>query len=435
MNFEEAVSFLSTLRRFGIKLGNERFERLLLGLGNPHQAGYAIAHIAGTKGKGSTTAMIAAILSAHGLRTGGYYSPYVYDIRERVQVDGEMISQESFAAHMTTIADHVRAMAASEDLQITEFEAKTALGFLHFAYSRVDAAAIEVGMGGRLDATNVVAPAACVITNIGLDHMHILGDTHAKIAFEKAGIIKPGVPLVTAVDHPDALAVVLEAARERHVPVSYVAPRGRSPLSDTTQVSWSVAPDGMQVRTQRQVYSRIRLGLHGDYQAINAATAIAAAEQVLYARDVAICEEAVREGLRTAYVPGRFETVRERPLVILDGAHNELAARALAAEIAKLPRRRLLLVLGMVSGHDPHHVAGPLASLAQRVYVTQPTWQKAFGADALAAVVREYCQDVVTAAPPVEAAVQAMRDADADDLVLISGSFYTLGDIPREVFR
>ena len=192
---------MSGLIRFGWKLGNERMEALCTRLGNP-QKRYRVIHVAGTKGKGSTTALTAGILQDQGHRVGAYFSPYVYDGRERIQVDGEMIGREDFSQLVTLVRPHIEALAATDHGQTTEFELKTVLAFLYFAETNVDFACIEVGIGGRLDATNVVAPTVTVITNIGLDHTDLLGDTHAKIAVEKAGIIKPGVPCITATANP-----------------------------------------------------------------------------------------------------------------------------------------------------------------------------------------------------------------------------------------
>ena len=221
MDFEASLRYMDGLLRFGWKLGNERFTELCRRLGDP-QDRYAVLHITGTKGKGSTTALAAGILRAAGFRTGAYFSPYVYDPCERVQVNGALIPRADFARLVTQIRPHVEALAQTEFGQTTEFELKTALGFCWFAEQNVDYACVEVGLGGRLDATNIVKPLVTVITNIGLDHTQILGDTHALIAAEKAGIIKPGVPCITATDHPDALDVIARIAQERNAPLAFV---------------------------------------------------------------------------------------------------------------------------------------------------------------------------------------------------------------------
>ena len=428
MDFEQAIDYMQSLRRLGIKLGNERMEALLARLGDPHR-GLRCAHVAGTKGKGSTTAMIAAILKAHGFRVGGYYSPYVYDIRERVQVDGDVISRRDFARLVTAIEPHVVELAQTPVGSTTEFELKTTLAFQHFAEQEVDFAAIEVGIGGRLDATNVITPLVSVVTNIGLDHTHILGDTHEKIAAEKAGIIKPGIPAVTATDHPDALATIRCVASARGAPLTRVvrgdAPgAGREPTAHVTACG-----DGFAVRTPDATYEGLSLRLRGEYQRVNAACAIVAIERMAEAAGFRVNDEAVRAGLRAAYLPGRLDVVCEKPTVVMDGAHNALAAEALAKEIVRLLRGRLLLVVGMASHHPPSSVLEHLAPLAQTVYATRPVcsrgWPEAETADAA----RGWCRNVEIVTPPLEAARTALAAAGPDDLVLVTGSFYTVGDV------
>jgi len=440
MDFEQALAYMQGLRRFGVKLGNERFEALLERLGDPHH-GYGIAHVAGTKGKGSTTAMIAAALHAHGFRVGGYFSPYVYDVRERVQVDGEMIPPEAFARLVTEIAPHIEALKQTPLGQTTEFELKTAVGFRYFTDRAVDLAAVEVGLGGRLDATNVVSPLVCVITNIDLDHTHILGDTHAKIAVEKAGIIKPGVPILTATEEPSALEVICRTAAERAAPLVQVVPGAPELQPAPDEIHWFATGDTFTVRTPRRDYTDLRPGLRGDFQRINAACAVGALEVMA---DISrspehqrftIDQDALREGLWRTYLPGRLEVVHRRPIVVMDGAHNAMAARALAAEIVRFPYRRLLLVVGMIAGHAPGGVLAPLAPLAEKVFATQPTWIRGLPVEEVAEVARRLGAEVETITPPLTAARAALAAAAPDDLVLITGSFYTVGDVrPRELF-
>lgn len=422
MDYEEALAYMQSLHRYGVKLGNERFRELMRRLGDP-QRHFPVAHVAGTKGKGSTTVMIAAILQHHGFRVGGYFSPYVYDVRERIQVDGAMVSRPQFASLVTRIAPVVETIAATPYGQTTEFELKTAAGLLHFAESQVDFAAIEVGLGGRLDATNVVEPDSCVITNIGLDHTQILGDTHARIAAEKAGILKPGVPSVTATDEPSALEVIRRTAAERGSPLRWVS---RVPEADVRVID---EPDGFTVTTVASTYTGLDTWLRGSYQRLNAACAIAAVEDLARRRGFAVDHDAIRAGLRSAYLPARLETVATSPLVVMDGAHNALAATALAGELAGFRYRRLFLVVGMVVGHPVHTVVDVLAPLAHRVYATRPTWFRGQPAEDVAAAARRWCSDVVIITPPLEAARAALSDAGPDDLVLITGSFYTVGDV------
>jgi len=433
MGFQEALEYMQGLRRFGIKLGNERFAELMARLGNPHDR-FGVAHVTGTKGKGSTTAFIANILQRHGFRVGGYYSPYVFDVRERVQVDGRMIPREDFARLVTTIRPHVDAIAETELGQATEFELKTAVGFSYFAKREVDLAAVEVGIGGRLDATNIVSPLVTVITNIGLDHTHILGDTLGKIAFEKAGIIKPGVPCVTAVDSSEALDVIRARAAEDSAPLIRVGNDGKAAIRwRTTDESEPGRPE-FAVTTPRGEYSGLRCGLLGSFQQVNAACAIGAVEEVAAARGFAVQPEAIRGGLAATTLPGRMQIIRRRPTLLLDGAHNPIAAAALRAELEKMRTGRILLVIGMVAGHEPEGVVDVLGPLASIVYATQPTWSKVHSAEHIAACARTVCGDVRVAATPQEAVRQALSEAQLDDLVVVTGSFYVVGDVDPTEF-
>ena len=436
MDFEEALAYMEGRIRLGWKLGNERFEALCERLGNP-QYRFAVVHVAGTKGKGSTTALTAALLMRAGCETGGYFSPYVYDVRERVQWNGEPISKADFARIVTGIRPQIEALEATEFGATTEFELKTAVAFCYFAERNADCAGIEVGIGGRLDATNVVRPAVCVITNIGLDHVAMLGDTHGKIAAEKAGILKPEIPCVTAVANPEALAVIETIARERNVPLTYVQrgdagqPTGRG---DTVRWQSEGEMSPVTIATKTRVYADVPVRMGGWYQRENAACAVAAAEMALALRNAELTPGAVRAALSEVALPGRLTTLRlpDGPLVVLDGAHNGMAAEALARPLAELKARnrvaRTLLVMGMLDGHDPKDVLAALAPGADHLLACQPKWKRALPAEALAEAARPLLARVETM-PSVEWAVRAaLALAEPDDLILITGSFYTVGE-------
>ncbi len=433
MNYDQAAEYLRDREKLGIRLGNERFLALLALLGDPHLA-YPAVHVAGTKGKGSTTAMVASILSGHGLRVGGYYSPYVYDLRERVQLDGANISREDFARTVSEIAPHAESIGSTDHGPITEFEFKTAVGLLYFSQCSVDVAAVEVGLGGRLDATNVVRPIATVITNIGLDHTEILGPTTAHIAAEKAGIIKPGIPVVSAATDAAAIGVITETASRNGSPLLLI----RSSCdrdADRAYATWSGADGRVSIFTPLRRLSDVTLGMRGDFQWANAACAVSAAEVAAAQMGRILSDDLIMAGLADASLPARMQVLGTSPLVLADGAHNGLAAAALACEVRRIGAKRLILVVGMVSGHDISQVVSELAPLASRVYATQPNWHRAADAAEIAAEARRWCGDVRVVRRVMEAVEDALIEANPDDLVLITGSFYTVGEATPEAVR
>ncbi|MGQ9737615.1 MAG: bifunctional folylpolyglutamate synthase/dihydrofolate synthase [Armatimonadota bacterium] len=431
---------MQSLKRFGIKLGNERFEALLERLGNPHHQ-LRVIHVAGTNGKGSTSTFIATILQAAGYKVGLYLSPYVFNLRERIQVNGYPIPESDFARLVTWIKPHIEELAQTSLGQVTEFELKTAVGFSCFAEQRVDFAVVEVGLGGRLDATNVVRPLVSVITSIGWDHMDRLGDTLGKIAAEKAGIIKPYAPAVTGVTDPEPLEVIREHAKRAGVPLTEVKPERMVIPPPARTVHWQnegVARmrQKVSVRTTDRVYRHLSLRLLGRHQCSNAAVAIAAVEALQHAHRVDVPESAIRTGLEHATMPGRMQIVRRSPMLLLDGAHNVDAVRCLAQAIPETLRyRRLILVLGMTRGHDPRGVVDTLAPLASYIIFTQPNDQRRRPAVDLpeASTVPLPSYEII---PSVAEAVEhAMSIAEPDDLVVVTGSFYVVGEVPIEKWQ
>ncbi|MGQ9486968.1 MAG: bifunctional folylpolyglutamate synthase/dihydrofolate synthase [Armatimonadota bacterium] len=440
MDYTRAVMYMQSLKRFGIKLGNERFEALLERLGNPHHQ-LRVIHVAGTNGKGSTSTFIATILQAAGYKVGLYLSPYVFNLRERIQVNGYPIPESDFARLVTWIKPHIEELAQTSLGQVTEFELKTAVGFSCFAEQRVDFAVVEVGLGGRLDATNVVRPLVSVITSIGWDHMDRLGDTLGKIAAEKAGIIKPYAPAVTGVTDPEPLEVIREHAKRAGVPLTEVKPERMVIPPPARTVHWQnegVARmrQKVSVRTTDRVYRHLSLRLLGRHQCSNAAVAIAAVEALQHAHRVDVPESAIRTGLEHATMPGRMQIVRRSPMLLLDGAHNVDAVRCLAQAIPETLRyRRLILVLGMTRGHDPRGVVDTLAPLASYIIFTQPNDQRRRPAVDLpeASTVPLPSYEII---PSVAEAVEhAMSIAEPDDLVVVTGSFYVVGEVPIEKWQ
>ncbi len=423
MEFDEALEYLQGRLRMGVKLGNERFSALLDRLDRP-QDRLRVIHIAGTKGKGSTTAMAASVLSTAGYKVGAYLSPYVYDVRERVQINGEMISREDFARWVTAIRPHVEALEQTEFGATTEFELKTAIGLCCFAEQAVDYAVLEVGLGGRLDATNVVAsPLVTVITNIGLDHTEILGETLGAIAAEKAGIIKPGIPCVTGVPKGgEAWKVIARICQERNAPLI--------PIQCPSESAGSLT-----LTTERRTLPGVNLRLRGAFQALNAAAALAAIDCINAKALPPIPDAVARHGLEAAWVPGRLQQVASQPTVVVDVAHNEISASALADALRtqfRADHRRVILVVGLSRNHDPEAFLRPLTALHPAALIaTQPLCRPRPAQDVAQAAHDLHLPNVtVVEASVLDAVRSALKQAGPDDLICLTGSFYTVGDVP-----
>ncbi len=417
LSYPKAIEYLYGLQWHGIKLGLENIRRLMTALNEPHRR-FRSVHIAGTNGKGSTAAMVAAVLVAAGYRTGLYTSPHLIDFTERIRVNGEPIRPEEVAR----LTERIRAAAA--DLPVTFFEFTTAMAFLHFADSSVDFVVAEVGMGGRHDATNVLTPLVSVITPIDFDHQAYLGNTIEQIASEKAGIIKPSVPVVTSADRPEAVSVIRNVCREQKAPLyrvgSEVRVEGASPQQFRYQgIRWS--------------FSDLNCALLGRHQLSNAGCALAALE-LLEAQGISIGEAPVRQGLLTVRWEGRLERMPPAPsgaAVILDGAHNPAGARVLRAflEESKLSRAgRLILVLGILRDKDIGGILSELVPAADEVIVTRPRHERAVPTDDLKRYLEKYAV-LVTVRDPIEEALRyAQSAASAADLVCITGSLHTVGE-------
>ncbi|MCS7209755.1 MAG: bifunctional folylpolyglutamate synthase/dihydrofolate synthase [Fimbriimonadales bacterium] len=462
MDFLDAVRYIESLSIQGWRLGNARFEAFLERLGNPHLQ-IPCVHITGTNGKGSTTTLISAILRAAGYRVGTYISPHVFDIRERILIDGELIPKELFAEGVAFMRPLIEQLNDTEHGQITEFEIKTALAFWAFVQAQVEVMVLEVGLGGRMDATNVITPEVSVIVSIGLDHMDRLGPTHRDIAYEKAGIIKPGRPVVSGAAHPDAVDMIARVAVAQGAPLHQVV-RGVdiSPIpnsseapklsADTLSVQSAAmadraasvfyytplpSPTDSAVRVQRGAWEiALQPYLIGDYQRHNTACAVAAAV-LLRERGYAISDEAIEQGVQQARLPGRLQVVSETPRVVLDGAHNPDAAAVLAKALPRLFKyRRLILVMGMLTPHEPADTLRCLLPLADVVVFTPVSHPRTHTAEVLlqsaqawlAAKPSRTPRTLLTAPNPQHAFEQAMRLAEVDDLVLITGSFYLIGE-------
>jgi len=397
----------------------ERMERLMASLGNPERR-FRVAHVAGTKGKGSTSALTAAILRAAGLRTGLYTSPHLVHLGERIAVQDAPASEAALGATWDRIEPAVRALAEAGE-RVTFFEVTTALAFQRFADERCDAAVIEVGLGGRLDSTNVVRPEATAITSIGLDHTDKLGDTLEKIAFEKAGIVKHGVPLVSGVAEGPAALEIARVCEARGAPLLRA---GRSFEARVLEVS--EAGTRLALRTPTRTYAEARLSLVGRHMAENAAVAATIGELM------GASEEAVQAGLAAGTIAARFQVVRRegRAKVVVDGAHNPDAAVRLREAWIDVygVEARPVLVFGAMRDKDVPGMAALLAPLVSAVVAAPCGSPREMPPAEVAALFAERGVAATRAAASVEEAV-ALADALAgpSGLALVTGSLYLAG--------
>ena len=413
MTYAEMEAELFARARSGMKLGLERMERALAALDHPERVAPAF-HVAGTNGKGSVCAFLDAACRAAGLRTALYTSPHLEHFGERFQIDGVQATEAELLSLYIELENRIPWALHGLD-SLTFFELVTLLAFLFFARSRVDVMVIEVGLGGRLDATNVITPIVSCITPVGIDHTEYLGDTLTAIAREKAGILKRGVPGVIAMQPLEA----------RQAIDSEAAGIGVQLLHEGDDFRFD---EVMSFSSSGKTMSDLRLSLRGAHQRSNAAVALQALEMAR-ARGLAVPQAAVREGLRRAKWPGRLETVQLNPEVVLDGAHNPAAAVVLAAALRDLyPAHRRHLVIGMLADKDAGPVIATLAPLAATLTFTSPTSPRASPAESLARLAAGHPRLAVVP-NPMAALAHAKAQTAPEDVVVVAGSLYLVGEI------
>lgn len=398
-----------------------RMQELLDRLGNPERA-YRSVHIAGTKGKGSTTAMIESILRQGGYRTGMYTSPHLHTFRERIRLAGELIPEADVARlveQMLPLLD--------ERPEVTVFEIITALAMTYFAEQGVEWGVFEVGLGGRLDATNVLQPEIAVITSISMDHMKVLGDTLEAIAREKAGIIKPGVPVVASPQRPAAQEVLGATCAERGSPLTWANEAWHYRLLGKGLTGQRLALYRTGHEGQPE-YPDLFLPLLGEHQLENACTAVAAVA-VLRERGLTLPDEAIPQGLARVQWPGRMEVLGQRPLLVVDGAHNAYSVQKLLEALPSyLTYRRLLVVFGAGSTHTPYDLLAELAPAAHQLYLTQAHHAKATPVAELQAMAATLGREATAVPEVADALHQALAEAHEEDLVLVTGSLFVVAE-------
>lgn len=405
MTYEESLTYIASLEKRGWRLGLDRMRELLSLIGDPHIGGPEFFHVAGTNGKGSTTKLIQSILSHAGYRTGSFFSPFVYDFRERIQVDGSMISPTEVSSLCDELMGPSEALAKTSLGGPTEFEFKTAMGFLHWKRSKCQYVALEVGLGGRLDATNVVQPLVSVITEIGLDHQQYLGNTLREIALEKAGIIKPGKPVVCSATSEEAMDTIEQFANEVNAPF--------------WKIEREFSVQGLEIQTPKRRL-RVEFSFNLPFQLRNIAAAIAAIDFA----DVKVSDSDIRFGVQNATLPGRMEVLSYSPIVLLDGAHNSQSAAAVSDAIRKrFSTARLILIYSAATGHDPKATVEAFA--ADEIHASTMNHPRTIDRDTLIAALPPNAQ----IHDSVQTAIRsALAQASDGDVVLVSGSFYLLAE-------
>ena len=415
MTLDEALRYIHEVCWKGTIPGLERIQALLDAMGNPERK-CKFVHVTGTNGKGSTCAMVASILRKAGYKTGLYTSPYLIRFNERIQINGEQISD----ADICELTEYVKPFAESIFERPTEFEMVTAIGFEYFARHKCDIVVCEVGMGGEFDATNVIpAPEAAVICNIGLDHTEVLGDTLEKIAGAKAGIIKPGCDAVLYRERPSVEAVFEERCKALNAPLH------KADFDSLHLLSHSL--EGQVFDWER--FHALRLPLLGEHQLHNAAVALTTA-RVLQKRGWKITDEQIREGIESVRWPGRFELMRKDPMFIIDGGHNPQCIEALVKNIRDyLPGRELTVLTGVLGDKDFHCMYRDVAQYAKEFITITPANARALTAEKLADYLRQFGKPVTACDVVADGVRLAIEHAGKAGVVLCYGSLYMIGDI------
>ena len=419
INYEQILGIPYAQRGYG--LGH--VEELLSRMGDPQLAARTI-HVAGTKGKGSVAAMIAQVLSASRYRTGLYTSPHLHTLRDRIKVDGTLISKAEFAVAMAEIKPSIEVMRHDTAFrQLTYFEVLTVLAFAYFKKKGVDFQVLEVGLGGRLDATNVARPVVCIIIFISLDHTQILGNSLEEIAREKAGIVKPGCWVVLSPQPEEAASVITDICREKKAKVVQV---GR----DITwhKIGGDLCYQSLVVKGRTNKY-QVSIPLLGDFQLENAAAAIAVLE-ILAAAGFAISTADITQGLNRVEWPGRFQILQQRPTVLVDGAHNVASMKRLVSNIkAYFGYRRIFLVFGTSSDKDIPGIINELVPFSPQVIVTRTAQSsRAASPPTLAAEFSKRGIEPETGETVAEAISRALSLADTTDIICVTGSLFVVAE-------
>ncbi|MEF9934695.1 MAG: folylpolyglutamate synthase/dihydrofolate synthase family protein [Clostridium sp.] len=421
MNYDEALKYVESIGKFGINLGMKRIERFCEILGSPEKQ-LKVIHVGGTNGKGSTTTFLSKILENAGYKVGVYTSPYIERFTERIRINKEEIPTCEVARLVTEMVPHVETLVKEGLDHPTEFEVITAVAFKYFAEQNVDFVVLEVGLGGRFDATNVVDPVLEVLTTISLDHINVLGDNIAKIAYEKAGIIKKDKPLILYPQVKEAHDVIMEVAKEMNAKIYNV--------SDVKDEIVSESVDGTVYNVSGTVkYDNLHIGILGYYQVMNTKTALLAVK-ALKELGYEISDEAVYNGLLEARWPARFEVLTKDPIIVLDGGHNVQGIEALVDSVNKYFKgKKIKITCGMLSDKDYNKMIDDLLSIGDNFVTVTPNNDRALTSEELATIIRQKGYEAVSASCITEAVDIALQSREEDEMLVFCGSLYMIGEV------
>ncbi len=429
MNYNEAMDYIKGTAKFGSNLGLQRTERILNILGNPHLKLKAV-HIGGTNGKGSTTAMITQSLMEAGYRVGMYTSPYLEEFEERIQIQGENIPKDKLASVVSKVSEAVCRVINEGYDHPTEFEIITCAMFLYFYEEGVDIAIIEVGLGGRLDSTNVILPILSIITSISMDHMQVLGDTITKIAYEKAGIIKSHVPLILYPQSEEALRVIEDTVSLKECSLIKVEENCSVHFCGVEESEYQ----RIKIDSRSDKYN-IKLHLLGSHQLLNCATAVTALE-TLNTLGFKVTREHIIAAMEKVVWKGRLEVMKKKPLVVIDGAHNIDGIKKLKESVGTyFHYKKMVLILGILADKEVHSMVKELVPLADKVITVTPHSDRAQLSKELEKVVSEHTSQCESIENYEEAYNRALSLVGEDTLILISGSLYMIGDMRKIITR
>ncbi|MDO5038408.1 folylpolyglutamate synthase/dihydrofolate synthase family protein [Clostridium sp.] len=424
MNYKQAMDYIKEVGNFGSNYGLERTERILEILGNPHKKIKCI-HIAGTNGKGSTTSIINSILIEEGFKVGMYTSPFLEEFEERIQINKENIKKEDLAISVETVKEAVDKVIEEGYSHPTEFEIITCLMFEYFYKNKVDYAVIEVGLGGRLDSTNVVSPILTVITSIGLDHTNLLGNTIEEIAREKGGIIKNNVPLILYPQKESVKKEILKIAKEKNSKVYIVNEKNSKLISINKEKFYQ----NIEVKGLKKDY-KLKLRLLGEHQVLNCNVAINAVEVLSKIEDFNINN--IEKGVFNAKWIGRLEVLRENPLIVIDGAHNIQGIKMLKKNILEyFDYDDMYLLIGILSDKQVDDMIKEIVPLSKKVIALTPHSDRAELASELREHIKMVNKNVLSFEDYNEGLEEILKDAKENDLILVTGSLYMIGDMRK----